>query len=84
MRHTSKLNLIQLQEIAVHSILNLPTQGKRSASYGWTCLNKSARGLRGVFGHYSKCAERLGFTAKQIALQWGDIKDTAKLEATTQ
>ena len=72
--------LTQLQDLAVDEILALPEQGKRAASYGHTALNRNPRRLRGVRNRYQKKAAKLGYNPQQLAQQWQDILDVAKLK----
>lgn len=78
------MNLVQLQQQAVDEILAARTQGKRASGYGFTLLNKKGRVLAGIRNRYEQAARRLGFDTGQIALQWQDIRDMAKLEAISE
>ena len=73
--------LIGIQTQAIESILSLPEQGTRAASYGRSLLNKSPRSISAIRKTYERHAARQGWTPCQIDEQWGDIKDMAKLEA---
>ena len=73
--------LIEIQTEAVEAILAARTQGNRASSYGMTTLNKNPRVLRGIRKGYEKQVARQGWSAEQIATQWDDVKDMAKLEA---
>ena len=72
-------SLTTIQEQAVESILALLENGKRAAGYKLTLLNKRSRGLSAIRRKYFADVAKLGFSEKQIAEQWGDIKDYASL-----
>jgi hypothetical protein len=76
--------LIGIQTDAIAAILSLPQQGERAAAFGLTLLNKTPRGIAAIRGRYEKRATRMGWDARQIAGQWTDIKDMARLEAIAE
>lgn len=78
------LTLIQIQQNAIDAILCARTQGKRASAFGMTTLNKSPRVIRGIRKNYWQLASRFGFSAEQVAAQWGDVKDMAVLEANCE
>jgi hypothetical protein len=76
--------LIGIQTDAIAAILSLPQQGKRAAAFGLTILNKTPRGVGAIRRRYEKRAGRMGWNARQIAEQWTDIKDMARLQAIAE
>lgn len=80
----SQTTLIGLQEDAVAAILALPQQGPRSANYKLTLLNRKARGLSALASRYKNAARLCGFKDPQIAVQWEDVKDMARLEESAE
>ena len=77
-------SLIGAQDEATQAILAGREQGRRAASYGGTTLNRNPRVLRGIRKAYERQAARLGFRPDQIAAQWNDVLDMAKLEAASK
>jgi hypothetical protein len=72
------------QDEATQAIHSGREQGRRAASYGATTLNRNPRVLRGIRKAYERRAARLGFRPDQIAAQWNDVLDMAKLEAASK
>lgn len=75
------MTLMQAQDEAVAALLYARGNGKRSASYGLTFLNRSPRVLQGVRTRYFKAARKMGFTDDQVEAQYRDVKDMAELLA---
>lgn len=78
----SSFSLIPFQQSCIDEILALPEQGRRSMAYGFTLLNRKARGLNRIRKNHEKVLSRRGYTDAQICISWGDIRDMAKLEAS--
>ncbi len=72
--------LIALQQDAIDGIIALPEQGKLSANYGFTLLNRPARSLQAIRKKLYRELFALGFTHDQLFQSWKDVCDTAKLE----
>ena len=80
----NKFSQIKFQEETVDAILSLPEQGRRSASYGLTILNKKARGVSAIRKQFERTLTHHGYSPESIETQWMDVKDMAKLEATAK
>lgn len=78
--YTHMKTLIAVQESAIESILALPEQGKRAASYGLSLLNRSPKRVGAIRREFERAVVPLGYaTPSEARLVWDDVCDVAKL-----
>lgn len=75
-------SLIQIQQEAAEAIVALPEQGKRSAAYKLSLLNKRPDAIREIRLRFERDAKALGCChGVEVGWLWQDVCEHAKLLA---